>query len=133
MGNQQIHKISFQDVQYAQSNNVLIINTLPTHEQSVLIFKTINIGNEIKEVELAIKQKQNIIIYGKNGNDESIYLKYTQISKLGGTAYLYVGGLFEWLLLQDIYGQDEFRTTSSTLDILKYKPNNILNIKYLTY
>ena len=106
---------------------------MPTHEQTILIFKTINIGNEIKEVELAIKQKQNIIIYGKNGNDESIYLKYTQISKLGGTAYLYVGGLFEWLLLQDIYGQDEFRTTSPTLDILKYKPNNILNIKYLTY
>jgi hypothetical protein len=133
MGNQQFNKISFQDVQYAQSNNVLIINTLPTNEQSILIFKTVNIVNEITEVELAIKQKTKIIIYGKNGNDESIYLKYNQISKLGGTAYLYVGGLFEWLLLQDIYGQDEFKTTSHTLDILKYKPNNVLTIKYLTY
>ncbi len=133
MGNQQIHKVSFQDVQYAQLNNMVIINTLNTNDQSILIYKTVNVSNEIKEVEMAIKHKTNIIIYGKNSNDESIYLKYNQIIKLGGLAYVYVGGLFEWLLLQDIYGHDEFKTTSSTLDLLKYKPNNNLNVKYLTY
>jgi hypothetical protein len=36
--------------------------------------------------------------------------------------YLYVGGMFEWLCLQDIYGKDEFPTTTRQLDILKYKP-----------
>jgi hypothetical protein len=41
--------------------------------------------------------------------------------------YLYPGGLFEWLLLQDIYGDDEFPTTIKELDILKYKPDNIIN------
>ena len=34
----------------------------------------------------------------------------------------YPGGVFEWLLLQDIYGNDNFPTTKKELDILKYKP-----------
>jgi len=38
--------------------------------------------------------------------------------------HIYPGGIFEWLLLQDIYGDDMFKTTSKELDILKYKPTN---------
>jgi hypothetical protein len=134
MGNQVTKKVSFQDIQYAQNNeHMIIINTLPENEQSILIYKTVPITSEISQVENAIKLKKNIIIYGKNSNDESIYVKYNQISKLGGLAYIYVGGLFEWLLLQDIYGPDMFKTTNKTLDILKFKPNNILNTNYITY
>ena len=134
MGNQNTKKVSFQDVQYAQTNErILIINTLPENEQSILIYKTIPISNEITEVENAIKHKNNIIIYGKHSNDETIYLKYTQITKLGGNVYLYIGGLFEWMLLQDIYGKELFKTTSTIIDILKFKPNNILNTNYITY
>lgn len=134
MGNQNTKKVSFQDIQYAQTNErILIINTLPENEQSILIYKTTPISNEILEVENAIKHKNNIIIYGKNSNDETIYLKYTQITKLGGNVYLYIGGLFEWMLLQDIYGKELFKTTSNIVDILKFKPNNILNTNYITY
>jgi len=134
MGNQIIKKVSFQDIQYAQTNErTIIINTLSEQEQSILIFRTVAIASEIGQVENAIKLKNNIIIYGKHSNDESIYVKYNQISKLGGLAYIYIGGLFEWLLLQDIYGHELFKTTNKTLDILKFKPNNILNTKYITY
>ena len=42
-----------------------------------------------------------------------------------------MGGLFEWLLLQDMYGSDEFPTTNKELDVLKYKPISILNIHLL--
>jgi len=134
MGNQNTKKVSFQDVQYAQTNErTIIINTLSEQEQSILIFKTVPIASEISQVENAIKLKSNIIIYGKNSNDESIYVKYNQISKLGGLAHIYIGGLFEWLLLQDIYGSEMFKTTNKTLDILKFKPNNILNTNYITY
>jgi len=134
MGNQLTKKVSFQDIQYAQTNErTIIINTLPEQEQSILIYKTTPITSEISQVENAIKLKNNIIIYGKNSNDETIYVKYNQISKLGGLAYIYVGGLFEWLLLQDIYGPELFKTTNKTLDILKFKPNNILNTNYITY
>ena len=56
-------------------------------------------------------------------NDESVEKKYKQISDFGFThIYLYGGGMFEWLLMQDIYGKDEFNTTNFTLDLLKFKP-----------
>ena len=133
MGNCAIQRISFEDVQFAQSNGQLIISTLSIKEQSMLISKTVDCDHEIQSVERAIRLKEPILIYGKHCNDESIYVKYEQIKKLGGKVYLYVGGLFEWLLLQDIYGTEHFPTTSSNVDLLKYKPINVLNIKYLTY
>ena len=63
-----------------------------------------------------------------NNNDESVIKKYKQLVSLGfENTYIYLGGMFEWLLLQDIYGNDNFPTTSRELDIMKYKPvkNNI--------
>jgi len=134
MGNISIQRINFEDIQFAQKNNSLIINTLPSTEQSMLIAGTISWEKEIKAVEVAIQKKESIFIYGRHCNDETIYLKYEQIRKLGGKVYLYAGGLFEWLLLQDIYGS-EFLTTSTfkTVDLLKYKPPTLLNTKYLTY
>jgi hypothetical protein len=41
--------------------------------------------------------------------------------------------MFEWLLLQDIYGAAEFPTTKKELDLLKYKPSQLLNIALLEY
>lgn len=135
MGNGAIQRISFEDMQYAQASGQLIINTLPVTEQSMLISKTVGCDVEIQFVERAIRLKEPILIYGKHGNDETIYVKYDQIKKLGGKVYLYVGGLFEWLLLQDIYGAEHFQTTGTAtmVDLLKYKPSNVLNTKYLTY
>lgn len=134
MGNYPIQRINFEDVQYAQTNDKIIINTLPSTEQDMLIYKTIRCENEIKIVEMAIHKKIPIIIYGRHCNDETIYVKYDQIKKLGGIVYLYTGGLFEWLLLQDIYGSSDFSTTTTLkiVDLLKYKPRNVLNTKYIT-
>ena len=73
-----------------------------------------------------------IIIYGRNSNDENIYKKYNQLLKLGFlNVFIYLGGLFEWLMLQDIYGYDEFPTTIKQLDFLKYKPPPRLNISLI--
>ena len=75
---------------------------------------------------------KNIIIYGKNANDNKSLEKYQQFISLGFiNVYLYCGGLFEWLLLQDIYGEDEFPTTKKELDIIKYKPRKLFNVMYL--
>jgi hypothetical protein len=35
--------------------------------------------------------------------------------------------------LQDIYGSSDFPTTKKELDILKFKPNKVLNIPLLKY
>ena len=74
---------------------------------------------------LKTNKNVNIIIYGMNCNDESIYKKYSQLMNLGFVNIgVYVGGMFEWLLLQDVYGEELFPTTSKELDILKFNRSN---------
>jgi len=68
-------------------------------------------------------KEREIIVYGKNANDDTVHKKYQQLINLGfRNVRVYPGGLFEWLLLQDIYGAISFPTASRELDILKYKP-----------
>ena len=118
MGNQIIHRINFEDIEYAQQNGTLIISTLPDHEQGLLIHKTVPSMLEIPAVERALKQKQKIIVYGRHSNDDTIYKKYEQLKKLHADVSLYTGGLFEWLLLQDIYGPTLFKTHGMVKDPL---------------
>ena len=137
MGNtfSKVNRMNFEDIQEAIKNksDYILINTLPASEQNILIMNTIKADDEIRVVETAIKAKKFIIIYGRNNSDQSIFDKYTQILRLGHTKlYLYMGGIFEWLLLQDIYGDDQFKTTSRELDILKYKPISTFKTLYLT-
>lgn len=137
MGNSQsIQKINFEDVQTAYKNPevYLLMNTLPVTEQVCLISNTLTPQKEETLMNQYLKSNKNIriIIYGRNSNDETIYKKYNQLLSLGFTnVYIYLGGLFEWLMLQDIYGFDDFPTTSRQLDILKYKPPQKLNISYI--
>ena len=140
MGNSQsIKKINYEDVQFVTKNSEvhLLINTLNEHEQSCLIPNTININKEVELINNFIKtgnKQVKIIIYGQNCNDEKLYTKYSQLTSLGFyNVYIYPGGLFEWLMLQDIYGTTEFPTTKRELDILKYKPHKVFNIQLLEY
>ena len=68
-----------------------------------------------------------IIIYGKNVLDETTKSKYKQLNNLGfKSVYIYSGGLFEWSLLQEVYGKDNFPTTSECRDLQKLFPQKIL-------
>tara|TARA_A100001011_G_C14155491_1_gene775876 strand:- start:294 stop:704 length:411 start_codon:yes stop_codon:yes gene_type:complete len=130
MGNEQscINKVNFEDIKKVDKNDYILINTLHSNNQNCLIINTTLIDKEVEIVQKAIKEKKLIIIYGKNTNDYTIYKKYNQLISMGHkNTYLYCGGLFEWLLLQDIYGNEQFKTTSHELDILKYKPDSDLN------
>jgi rhodanese-related sulfurtransferase len=133
MGNQSsIHRLNFEDIQEVikDNTNYVLINTLSENLQQCLIPNTISINEEEKIINtiLSSNKSKKIIIYGKNTNDMSIYDKYEQLSKLGFiNVYVYSGGLFEWLCLQDIYSDELFPTSKKELDILKYKPNSRLN------
>ena len=137
MGNSQsIQKINFEDMQTAYKNPeiYLLMNTLPFSEQSCLILNTLTPQKEETLMNRYLNSNKNIriIIYGRNSNDETIYKKYNQLINLGfANVYLYLGGMFEWLMLQDIFGFDDFPTTTRQLDILKYKPSQKLNISYI--
>lgn len=140
MGNtNSINKINFEDVQFLINNQekYIIINTLNENEQDCLLPNTITPEKETLVINNLMRNSRKdikIIIYGKNCNDDKIYKKYNQLQNLGFfNSYIYTGGLFEWLLLQDIYGSKEFPTTKKELDILKFKPKKKLNIPLLEY
>jgi hypothetical protein len=129
--NYSINKVNFEYVQnYCNFKNdkLLLINTLAYSKQDCLIKNTITASQEEEILNSYLKKNKAIIIliYGENCSDNKVIEKYNQLYKLGFTnLYVYIGGLFEWLLLQDIYGEDEFPTTSKIYDILNYKGKNV--------
>lgn len=128
-----IIKIGYEDILYVLKNSdqYHIINTLSAENQECLIKNTLSIQNEIYIFDNYIKEQKfniKIIIYGSNSCDVSVDKKYKQLTEIGfNNIYIYTGGLFEWLLLQDIYGKNEFPTTSNIIDILKYRPKGVLH------
>ena len=131
-----IQKINFEDMQTVCKNSevYLIINTLLDTEQDCLIKGTINATQEELLITRHMNSNKNIqiIIYGRNHDDEKIVKKFLQLKSIGfSNVYIYSGGLFEWLILQDIYGMDEFPTTTKQVDILKYKCSQRLNVGLL--
>ena len=115
---------NFEKIQYHIKNKSILINTLESNNQSCLISGTISIEEEIKLLNFYLKTNKNmlIIIYGKNNSDLSVLHKHKQLLSLGFTNIaLYLGGLFEWLLLQDVFGQEHFPTTTKTIELLNYK------------
>ena len=133
MGNNstKIKKINFENILDMQklhehnNNSVVLISTLSANEQKCLITHTLPYEKEESVINnlLYHNKNVNIYIYGKNSNDPSLEKKANQLLELGFTnIFVYIGGLFEWLLLQEVYGVENFKTTSSELDLLKLRP-----------
>lgn len=102
-------------------SDVILINTLPDNQQSYLIYGTITANKETEYINNLIKKNKSheIIIYGKNYSDMSVVNKYNVLKKLGfNNVYIYFGGIFEWALLQDIYGTNNFLTIGILSDPL---------------
>jgi Rhodanese-like domain len=125
--NKSYKRITFKDVQYAlrDPSRFVLINTLSVTEQDCLIKNTMPYDLEERTMNELLNNydlnSKKIIVYGKNTTDDSAEKKYKQLSGLGfGEIYIYSGGMFEWMLLQDIYGADEFPTTKKVLDILRF-------------
>jgi hypothetical protein len=125
--------IGFEDLVYILSSHLdrfMIINTLPATEQGVLIKGTLTAREEEECInELLTKYSEtpkSIVLYGRNSCDDSPRKKHAQLLSLGiNEVFVYSGGIFEWLLLQDVYGAAEFPTVSSqsgAVDILAYRP-----------
>ena len=143
MGNSySMKKINYEDMQTVVKNPeiYMLINTLPIVFQDCLIANTVTVDQEEAIINKYLKENRNIriIIYGKNCNDELVDKKYQQLLSLGfNNIFAYMGGLFEWLLLQDIFGKELFLTNKKNkdkeVDILRYKPHPVLNISLIEY
>lgn len=128
MGNNKSNEcyVNFEWIKSQGIYNILI-NTMDVNHQDCLIKNTIEAKSETEFINnLIAKRSFNtlIVLYGKNYSDKTIEEKYNQLTILGfKNIKVYLGGMFEWLILQDIFGKDEFQTTNIELNILKYKPN----------
>lgn len=122
------------------TNKTLLINTLHSSEQNILIKETIPIHMEESVINTIIynrkKNYYHIIIYGRNHTDVSVYSKYKQLIKLGfnsSTIYIYTGGLYEWLLLH-VYEDTTIYLLTNVYDkdcLQIYKPISILPHKLI--
>ena len=128
--------INFENVQDAVHSNqvIILLNTLPGNEQSCLIKNTVHANDEEQIIndmlfKLTVLDKP-VFIYGKNDSDPRVDEKYNNLLKSGvESVYIYRGGMFEWMLLQDIYGKEEFPTTSKQIDILSFRPTKVRIVK----
>jgi len=119
--------INYQELQSKIGTTLILLNTLSEDEQKYLIKGTLNAVYEMGIMNDHLKKNKNIeiIIYGKDHYDTSVIKKYNQLKKLGfKNVSIYFGGLFEWALLQEIYGSSNFQTDGQIKDplqISKYK------------
>ena len=125
-------KITFEDMQSAigDKEKTVIINTLDAQQQGCLIAGTLAIDQEVEVLNALLKKNTEvrIIIYGMNATDTTCQKKYEQLIKLGFyNVFIYPGGMFEWALLQDVYGHELFPMTALKVDLLKYKGRRQLN------
>jgi hypothetical protein len=122
----------------------LLISTLDASKQEHLIKNTISAQEEEEKINEIISGKNDdaediiLVVYGKHATDEKIITKYNQLKGLGfSTVLVYPGGVFEWLMLQDIYGSELFPTNKNNTstnntnkcldtDLLEYRPPSIL-------
>lgn len=135
MGNSEstIKKVNFDDIiilsKESSKRTHFLIHVMEKEDQDLLIKGTLLINEEIEKMNSLLssgKTNMTIVIYGKNTDDVSKVIgRYRQLHDIGfSNVYVYLGGLFEWLLLQEIYGNDEIKTNNvCTKNILDYKPS----------
>ena len=137
------HKVGFDDVLYmikqmASTLGIqgtpdpkkcpyLLLNTMPVTHQHYLIKFTISYQIEESMINSILEDfrtdlsKYVIVLYGKNCADDSVDRKSKQLVKLGfPNVFIYYGGLFEWMLLQDVYGDDLFPTVGKKCELLDF-------------
>jgi rhodanese-related sulfurtransferase len=126
-------KISVEEMQTILKTpaKYIIIHTLTSEYQDYVIPGTVQDTREESVINEMLTRidipDKPIVIYGKNARDETPETKAKQLKSLGiHDISVYSGGMFEWLLLNEVYGSDEFPIkvqTDQTImhDIWKYR------------
>jgi 3-mercaptopyruvate sulfurtransferase SseA len=105
-------------------NDIVLINTMDIKRQYCLIKGTLKAIHEEEVMNKLLKTNKNkeIILYGIHHTDLSVIKKYNQLKKLGfKNVHIYFGGMYEWLLLQDVFTSINFQTDGIIENIVDYK------------
>uniref|UniRef100_A0A6C0B736 Rhodanese domain-containing protein n=1 Tax=viral metagenome TaxID=1070528 RepID=A0A6C0B736_9ZZZZ len=127
MGNTTQATANYDDIRHSQCILIHIME-----DESILIERTILIEKETIKINSLLAENNydtHIIVYGKNVDDyELLVQKRNQLLKLGfRNVWFYPGGLFEWILLRDVFGTRQFSTTADAKDLIKYRPKSGFN------
>ncbi len=130
--NKSSNMVGFEEVKHAIRAGPTKFILINTFDQDVIVQGTVSSDKEETVINAQLtdytKPDLPIIVYGRNSCDESVDAKEKQLRALGlEDIYIYRGGMFEWLLMGDVFGLDEFPIVrrvsgSGSVDILKYAP-----------
>jgi len=115
---------NYHQLQDRMKNDIVLINTLPILRQECLIKGTLKATHEVEHMNKLLKTNKNkeIIVYGIHHTDLTVITKYNQLKKLGfKNVHIYFGGMYEWLLLQEVFGVINFQTDGIIKNIVDYK------------
>jgi hypothetical protein len=115
---------NYHQLQERMKHDIVLINTMDIKRQSCLIKGTLKASIEVDFMNKLLKTNKNkeIIIYGIHHTDLSVIKKYNQLKKLGfKNVHIYFGGIYEWLLLQDVFTTINFQTDGIIENIVDYK------------
>ena len=115
---------NYHQLQDRMKNDIVLINTLPILRQECLIKGTLKATHEVEHMNKLLKTNKNkeIIVYGIHHTDLTVITKYNQLKKLGfKNVHIYFGGMYEWLLLQDVFTSINFQTDGAIENIVDYK------------
>ena len=107
--------VNYEKIQQSKANNNVLIHIMED-DQKLMILGSLTAYTETTKVNDMISRNEyetEIMIYGRNDHDyDKLITKHKQLKSLGFKhVYIYLGGMFELLLLQDVYGFKEFPTT----------------------
>jgi hypothetical protein len=121
-------QMNFEDMQGAILNSqVCIITTMGETECYIRGTTSVRDEEDVVNAHLSKNLGITIAVYGKNCVDATVSKKCLQLNALGFKNVVpYSGGIFEWLLLQDMYGADNFPTTTPCIDLLRYKSTPVM-------
>ncbi len=125
---------NYSTIQNAIRSGKTIIHIMNVSDETILIKGTLPANKEVEQINNWILNnafENEIYIYGySNADFNKLLQRQKQLLGLGFKhVYIYFGGMFEWLLLRDVFGETEFQldgvVTGAVVDILKYnKPHN---------
>lgn len=116
-------------MQNAINTGKTIIHIMDVADELILIKGTLKAHQEVDQINNWLSNNtfhNDIYIYGySNADFNKLLQRQKQLHGLGFKhVYIYFGGMFEWLLLRDVFGETEFLLDGvikgAVVDILKY-------------